>query len=201
MGGCWPLFLPLEVHCYGYFLVEDIDLGFLRNREDIENDKRVFLNDSEWQLLSVSSTYHILRSSVGNFAQIRFNVGSPSYLLPMALQSMAFSIELWNLLYCISSLSPENSVWRWLCPFPCEAVFESRGPELWSYHRNLQGNQREWCAELQRSGSPHSRSLQTFWLTQTLSHLIATENKAQSDVHTISITKNWKQNKKIVSSA
>ncbi|XP_036047554.1 5-hydroxytryptamine receptor 3B isoform X3 [Onychomys torridus] len=54
--------------------VEDIDLGFLRNREDIENDKRVFLNDSEWQLLSVSSTYHILRSSVGNFAQIRFNV-------------------------------------------------------------------------------------------------------------------------------
>ncbi|MEJ1275207.1 5-hydroxytryptamine (serotonin) receptor 3B [Cricetulus griseus] len=55
-------------------LVEDIDLGFLRNREDIENDKRAFLNDTEWQLLSVSSTYHILRSSTGNFAQIQFNV-------------------------------------------------------------------------------------------------------------------------------
>ncbi|XP_041494617.1 5-hydroxytryptamine receptor 3B [Microtus oregoni] len=54
--------------------VEDIDLGFLRTKEDIENDKRSFLNDSEWQLLSVSSTYHILRNSAGNFAQIQFNV-------------------------------------------------------------------------------------------------------------------------------
>ncbi|XP_005069549.1 5-hydroxytryptamine receptor 3B [Mesocricetus auratus] len=54
--------------------VEDIDLGFLRSREDIENDKRSFLNDTEWQLLSVSSTYHILRSSTGNIAQIQFNV-------------------------------------------------------------------------------------------------------------------------------
>ncbi|CAH6866652.1 5-hydroxytryptamine receptor 3B [Phodopus roborovskii] len=54
--------------------VEDIDLGFLRNREDIKNDKRAFLNDTEWQLLSVSSTYHILRRSTGNFAQIQFNV-------------------------------------------------------------------------------------------------------------------------------
>ncbi|XP_051011801.1 5-hydroxytryptamine receptor 3B [Acomys russatus] len=54
--------------------VEDIDLGFLRNRKDIENDKRVFMNDSEWQLLSISSTYHIRQSSAGDFAQIQFNV-------------------------------------------------------------------------------------------------------------------------------
>ncbi|XP_028617942.1 5-hydroxytryptamine receptor 3B-like, partial [Grammomys surdaster] len=53
--------------------VEDIDLGFLRNREDMENDKKAFLNDSEWQLLSVSSTYHIRQSSTGDFAQIQFN--------------------------------------------------------------------------------------------------------------------------------
>jgi 5-hydroxytryptamine receptor 3 len=63
--------------------VEDIDLGFLRNREDIENDKRAFMNDSEWQLLSVSSTYHIRQSSAGDFAQIRFNVGFlPTHPLP-----------------------------------------------------------------------------------------------------------------------
>lgn len=81
-GGCWLLSLSQEVHCFCCFLVEDIDLGFLRSREDIENDKRSFLNDTEWQLLSVSSTYHILRSSTGNIAQIQFNVGTPLYLVP-----------------------------------------------------------------------------------------------------------------------
>ncbi|XP_021488980.1 5-hydroxytryptamine receptor 3B [Meriones unguiculatus] len=54
--------------------VEDIDLGFLRNRKDIENDKTAFMNDSEWELVSVSSTYHIRQSSAGAFAQIQFNV-------------------------------------------------------------------------------------------------------------------------------
>ncbi|KAM5245986.1 5-hydroxytryptamine receptor 3B [Ctenodactylus gundi] len=54
--------------------VEDVDLDFLRNREDVKYDKKAFLNDSEWELLSVSSTYNILKSSTGNFAQIRFNV-------------------------------------------------------------------------------------------------------------------------------
>lgn len=130
-----------------FFLVEDIDLGFLRTKEDIENDKRSFLNDSEWQLLSVSSTYHILRNSAGNFAQIQFNVGSPSYPVLMSLQSVAFSIELQDLLYCISSLLPENSVLRWLCPSPRPAVFESRDPEPPGYHHNLQGNQREQCVD------------------------------------------------------
>lgn len=77
-----PLFLL-------FFLVEDIDLGFLRTKEDIENDKRSFLNDSEWQLLSVSSTYSILRNSAGNFAQIQFNVGSPSYPVLTSPQSVA----------------------------------------------------------------------------------------------------------------
>ncbi|XP_012371290.1 5-hydroxytryptamine receptor 3B [Octodon degus] len=54
--------------------VEDVDLGFLRNREDIKHDKKSFLNDSEWELLSVSSTYNILQISAGDFAQIQFNV-------------------------------------------------------------------------------------------------------------------------------
>ncbi|XP_008071538.1 5-hydroxytryptamine receptor 3B [Carlito syrichta] len=54
--------------------VEDVDLAFLRSREDIKHDKKAFLNDSEWELLSISSTYQILQKSTGNFAQIQFNV-------------------------------------------------------------------------------------------------------------------------------
>ncbi|XP_049713299.1 5-hydroxytryptamine receptor 3B [Elephas maximus indicus] len=54
--------------------VEDIDLAFLRSREDIKHDKKAFLNDSEWELLSVPSTYNILQNSAGDFAQIQFNV-------------------------------------------------------------------------------------------------------------------------------
>ncbi|XP_006834037.1 PREDICTED: 5-hydroxytryptamine receptor 3B [Chrysochloris asiatica] len=54
--------------------VEDVNLAFIRSREDIEHDKKAFLNDSEWELLSVPSTYSILQSSAGDFAQIQFNV-------------------------------------------------------------------------------------------------------------------------------
>ncbi|VFV27109.1 5-hydroxytryptamine receptor 3b [Lynx pardinus] len=54
--------------------VEDVDLAFLRSREDIKHDKKEFLKDSEWELLSVSSTYNILQSNTGDFAQIQFNV-------------------------------------------------------------------------------------------------------------------------------
>uniref|UniRef100_A0A8C6RPN6 5-hydroxytryptamine receptor 3B n=1 Tax=Nannospalax galili TaxID=1026970 RepID=A0A8C6RPN6_NANGA len=54
--------------------VEDLDLRFLRNREDIKHDKQAFLNDSEWELLSVSPAYNILQSSAGDFAQLQFNV-------------------------------------------------------------------------------------------------------------------------------
>ncbi|XP_058145035.1 5-hydroxytryptamine receptor 3B [Dasypus novemcinctus] len=54
--------------------VEDVDLAFLRSREDIEHDQRVYVNDSEWELLSVPSTYSILQSSAGDFAQIQFFV-------------------------------------------------------------------------------------------------------------------------------
>ncbi|XP_037007209.2 5-hydroxytryptamine receptor 3B [Artibeus jamaicensis] len=54
--------------------VEDVDLAFLRSREDIKHDKKAFSNDSEWELLSVSSAYNILQSSAGDFAQIQFHV-------------------------------------------------------------------------------------------------------------------------------
>ncbi|XP_066109729.1 5-hydroxytryptamine receptor 3B [Saccopteryx bilineata] len=54
--------------------VEDVDLAFLRSREDIKHDKKAFLNDSEWELLSVSSTYNLLQSSAGDVAQIQLHV-------------------------------------------------------------------------------------------------------------------------------
>jgi 5-hydroxytryptamine receptor 3 len=92
--------------------VEDIDLDLLSHREDITHDKKVFLNDSEWELLSVSSAYNILQSSVGDFAQIQFNVGfSPS--CPIAHFSAVLSLLCWVeeslLCYISHSLSPKNS--------------------------------------------------------------------------------------------
>ncbi|XP_003472729.1 5-hydroxytryptamine receptor 3B [Cavia porcellus] len=54
--------------------VEDVDLRFLRNREDIKRDKKAFLNDNEWELLSVTPVYNILQNSAGDFAQIQFNM-------------------------------------------------------------------------------------------------------------------------------
>ncbi|XP_048683563.1 5-hydroxytryptamine receptor 3B isoform X3 [Caretta caretta] len=54
--------------------VEDVDLNFWRSREDIKNDKMLFLNDGEWELLSVPSHPRVLHMETGRFAQIQFNV-------------------------------------------------------------------------------------------------------------------------------
>ncbi|XP_069894209.1 5-hydroxytryptamine receptor 3B [Dipodomys merriami] len=54
--------------------VEDIDLGLLRHREDVKHDKMAFFNDSEWEILAVSSMYNVLHVATGDFAQIQFNV-------------------------------------------------------------------------------------------------------------------------------
>ncbi|XP_036179869.1 5-hydroxytryptamine receptor 3B [Myotis myotis] len=54
--------------------VEDVDLAFLRSREDVKQDRKAFSNDSEWELLSVSSAYSILQGSAGDVAQIQFHV-------------------------------------------------------------------------------------------------------------------------------
>ncbi|XP_042538648.1 LOW QUALITY PROTEIN: 5-hydroxytryptamine receptor 3B [Dipodomys spectabilis] len=56
--------------------VEDIDLaGLLRHREDVKHDKMAFFNDSEWEILAVSSMYkRPTRRHCGDFAQIQFNV-------------------------------------------------------------------------------------------------------------------------------
>lgn len=96
---CWrPLFL--------LFSVGDVDLAFLRSREDVTHDRKAFSNDSEWELLSVSSAYSILQSSAGDFAQIQFHVG-PSLPVAAAPFSALFGLLCWaerSLLCCLFSL-------------------------------------------------------------------------------------------------
>lgn len=43
----------------------------------MKHDKKEFLNDSEWELLSVSSSHNILQSYAGEAAQIQFHVSPP----------------------------------------------------------------------------------------------------------------------------
>ncbi|XP_068935902.1 5-hydroxytryptamine receptor 3B [Petaurus breviceps papuanus] len=54
--------------------VADLDLAFLRSTEDIKKDKKMFVNDGEWELLSMPSTYQVMHSEAGDFAQIQFHV-------------------------------------------------------------------------------------------------------------------------------
>ncbi|XP_067423040.1 5-hydroxytryptamine receptor 3B [Emydura macquarii macquarii] len=54
--------------------VEDVDLAFWRSREDIQNDKTMFPDDGEWELLSVPSHHRVVHVESGRFAQIQFNV-------------------------------------------------------------------------------------------------------------------------------
>lgn len=54
--------------------VNDVNLQFWRSLAEVENDTRAFLGDSEWELLSVPSTYQRLQSEGDDYAQIQFNV-------------------------------------------------------------------------------------------------------------------------------
>ena len=105
------------------FSVEDVDLAFLRSTEDITHDQKAFLNDSEWELLSVSSTYSILQNSAGDFAQIQFNVGSTPIPVPVAHFSAVFHLPYQaeqSLLSCIFSfVSPKHSWFGWLQTSVC----------------------------------------------------------------------------------
>ncbi|XP_041951775.1 5-hydroxytryptamine receptor 3B [Alosa sapidissima] len=54
--------------------VKEVDLAFWRNPEDIASDKRGFMNDGEWELLSVPSRYWRLHVDDQDYAHIQFNV-------------------------------------------------------------------------------------------------------------------------------
>ncbi|XP_073459203.1 5-hydroxytryptamine receptor 3B [Aquarana catesbeiana] len=54
--------------------VNDLNLSIWRSYEKIRNDKSIFLDDGEWELLAVPSTYEILHTHGGSFAQVQFNL-------------------------------------------------------------------------------------------------------------------------------
>ncbi|KAI5096603.1 5-hydroxytryptamine receptor 3B [Silurus meridionalis] len=54
--------------------VGELDLALLRNPEEIETDTREFMNNGEWELLSVPSHYWKLNLANKDYAHIQFNV-------------------------------------------------------------------------------------------------------------------------------
>ncbi|XP_038146311.1 5-hydroxytryptamine receptor 3B [Cyprinodon tularosa] len=54
--------------------VKEIDLALWRSAEAIANDKREFMNDGEWELLSIPSQYWQIRQDDADYAQIQFNL-------------------------------------------------------------------------------------------------------------------------------
>ncbi|KAK1788277.1 hypothetical protein P4O66_016724 [Electrophorus voltai] len=54
--------------------VSEVDLALWRTAEDIANDTREFMNDGEWELLSVPSHYWKLNLADRDYAHIQFNV-------------------------------------------------------------------------------------------------------------------------------
>uniref|UniRef100_A0A3Q3GJH7 5-hydroxytryptamine (serotonin) receptor 3B n=1 Tax=Kryptolebias marmoratus TaxID=37003 RepID=A0A3Q3GJH7_KRYMA len=53
---------------------KEIDLALWRSAEAIANDKREFMNDGEWELLSIPSQYWQIRQDGSDYAQIQFNL-------------------------------------------------------------------------------------------------------------------------------
>lgn len=56
--------------------VKEIDLALWRSAEAIANDTREFMNDGEWELLSIPSHYWQMRQDDTDYAHIQFNVSS-----------------------------------------------------------------------------------------------------------------------------
>lgn len=54
--------------------MREVDLAFWRDPEDIASDKRGFMSDGEWELLSVPSRYWRLHVDDQDYAHIQFNV-------------------------------------------------------------------------------------------------------------------------------
>ncbi|KAM8898704.1 5-hydroxytryptamine receptor 3B isoform 2-T2 [Spinachia spinachia] len=54
--------------------VKEIDLALWRSAEAVANDKREFMNDGEWELLSIPSSYWQIRQDDTDYAHVQFNV-------------------------------------------------------------------------------------------------------------------------------
>ncbi|XP_023818524.2 5-hydroxytryptamine receptor 3B [Oryzias latipes] len=54
--------------------VNEIDLALWRSADAIANDKREFMNDGEWELLSIPSQYRQISQDNTDYSQIQFNL-------------------------------------------------------------------------------------------------------------------------------
>lgn len=54
--------------------MNEVDLGLWRSAEEIARDTREYMNDGEWELLSVPSHYWTLNIEDRDYAHIQFNV-------------------------------------------------------------------------------------------------------------------------------
>ncbi|RVE64290.1 hypothetical protein OJAV_G00144050 [Oryzias javanicus] len=54
--------------------VKEIDLALWRSADAIASDKREFMNDGEWELLSIPSQYRQIRQDDADYSQIQFNL-------------------------------------------------------------------------------------------------------------------------------
>jgi len=66
----WPLTLSHPI-------AKDINITLMRTPEEVMNDKRVFMNQGEWELLHVLSTYN--KFSIDNddfYAEMKFTVSN-----------------------------------------------------------------------------------------------------------------------------
>lgn len=62
------------------YAVNEVNLTLWRSAEEIANDQKSFMDDGEWELLSVPSRYWHLRLDDRDYAHIQFNVCA--YRLP-----------------------------------------------------------------------------------------------------------------------
>ncbi|XP_067826814.1 5-hydroxytryptamine receptor 3B [Heptranchias perlo] len=100
--------------CSWLHTVNDVNLKFWRSFEEIENDTRVFLDDGEWELLSIPSKYERMHDEGRDYAQIQFNVVIRRRPLLYVVSLLLPSIFL-MIVDVISYLLPPNSSGRITC--------------------------------------------------------------------------------------
>jgi 5-hydroxytryptamine receptor 3 len=61
------------------YAVSEVNLTLWRSAEDMANDQKSFMDDGEWELMSVPSHYWQLRLDGRDYAHIQFNVCAYCY--------------------------------------------------------------------------------------------------------------------------
>lgn len=75
--------------------VKEIDLALWRSAEAIANDQREFMNDGEWELLSIPSRYWRLRQDRADYAHVCFHVRQVGNGFYLEISSNAYQASEW----------------------------------------------------------------------------------------------------------